>query len=282
MIPNPLVDSRDLRFVLFEMLGMEKLSRFDAFASFDRDAYEATLDLAEKLALERIYPANAPSDREGATYDPATKEVRVPAGYREALARFNEAGLTGLANDPAWGGMGMPDMMYRAVMEYVFAASVAFGCYVSLSIGATNLVKNFAPEALKKLCLEKMIAGRWGGTMCLTEPDAGSRRGRAQDKGGAEAGRDVSHLRPEDIHHRRRERPVREHHTPGAGPDRGGPGGHEGHIDLPGAEIQRSILTARSGTGTTWSAPGSSTRWGSRARPPASSVSATTARASGT
>ncbi|HPG49943.1 MAG TPA: acyl-CoA dehydrogenase [Spirochaetota bacterium] len=174
MIPNPLVDSRDLRFVLFEILGLEDLSRFEAFASFDRDTYEATLDLAEKLALERIYPVNMAGDREGARYDPATKEVRVPAGYREALAYFNEAGLTGLGNDSAWGGMGMPDMMYRAVMEYVFAASVAWGCYVSLSIGATNLVKNFAPDPLKKLCLEKMISGRWGGTMCLTEPDAGS------------------------------------------------------------------------------------------------------------
>ncbi|HOT46841.1 MAG TPA: acyl-CoA dehydrogenase [Spirochaetota bacterium] len=182
MALNPLVDSRDMRFVLFEMLEVDRLSRYDAFSLFDRDTYESTLDLAEKMAVERVYPANAAADKIGARYDPATKNVTVPTEFKTAMAYFNEAGFTGLANDPEWGGTGMPEVMYRAVMEYFFAASISFTMNVSLLVGATNLVKNFASEELKKLYLGKMISGEWGGTMCLTEPDAGSDVGALKTK----------------------------------------------------------------------------------------------------
>jgi alkylation response protein AidB-like acyl-CoA dehydrogenase len=182
MALNPLVDSRDVRFVLFEMLEVDRLSRYDIFSMFDRDTFESTLDLAEKIAVERVYPANAVADKTGARYDPATKNVEVPREFRAAMAYFNEAGFTGLANDPGWGGMGMPEVIYRAVMEYFFAASISFTMNVSLLVGATNLVKNFAPEELKKSYLENMVSGRWGGTMCLTEPEAGSDVGALKTK----------------------------------------------------------------------------------------------------
>lgn len=182
MAVNPLVDTRDVRFVLFEMLGIDSLGAYDSFAHFDRDACEAILDLAEKIAVERVYPANALSDRAGARYDPVTKNVAVPAEFKSAMAYFNEAGFTGLGSDPDYGGMGMPDVVYRAVFEYFFAASIAFTAYSSLTVGASNLVKHFAPEHLKRVCLEKMIAGRWGGTMCLTEPEAGTDVGALKTK----------------------------------------------------------------------------------------------------
>jgi alkylation response protein AidB-like acyl-CoA dehydrogenase len=179
---NPLVDSRDTRFVLFELLEIERLNACDKFANFDRDTYEATLDLAEKIAVEQVYPVNTEGDRIGAVYDPQTKKVTYPDIFKSAMAIFNEAGFTGLGNDPEWGGMGMPDVMFRAVLEYFFAASLAWAMNVTLSVGATNLVKNFAPAAEKKVFLEKMIAGAWGGTMCLTEPDAGSDVGALKTK----------------------------------------------------------------------------------------------------
>ncbi|MBN2160985.1 MAG: acyl-CoA dehydrogenase [Spirochaetes bacterium] len=182
MALNQLVDSRDARFVLFEMFHVDKLNAYDAFSTFDRDAYEATLDLAEKIAMEKVYPVNAEGDRTGARYDPKTKSVAVPEGYRAAKSVFDEAGFTGLANDPEWGGTGMPDVMYRAVLEYFFAASLSFTAYVTLAVGAANLVKNFAPAEVKKIYLEKMISGEWGGTMCLTEPDAGSDVGALKTK----------------------------------------------------------------------------------------------------
>ncbi len=179
---NPLVDTRDSRFVLFEMLQVDKLAAYEAFSGFDRDTYEATLDLAEKIAVEQVYPANTEGDKVGVIYDPQTKKVTYPEPFKSAMLKLNEAGFTGLNNDPAWGGMGMPDVIFRAVLEYFFAANLAFSMNVTLSVGATNLVKNFASEAEKKIYLEKMVSGEWGGTMCLTEPDAGSDVGALKTK----------------------------------------------------------------------------------------------------
>ena len=182
MALNPLVDSRDTRFVLFELLEIEKLTRYEAFSEFDRDTFQAVIDLAEQIATEQIYPANAEADKIGAQYNPADKSVKVPEVFNAAMAVFNEAGFTGLCNDPRWGGMGMPDVIYRAVMEYFFAASVSFTMNVSLLVGATNLVKNFGVHPHRDIILEKMISGEWGGTMCLTEPDAGSDVGALKTK----------------------------------------------------------------------------------------------------
>ena len=75
---NPLVDSRDVRFVIFEMLELEKLKRFERFKDFDRDVYEDTLSLAEKIAVDQFYTSNADGDKIGLKFNPETSEVKVP------------------------------------------------------------------------------------------------------------------------------------------------------------------------------------------------------------
>ncbi len=174
MALNPLLDVRDQRFVLFEVLEADKLNQYEKFADFDRDTYEATLELAEQIAMEQIYPANAEVDKIGAQYDPATKTVKLPESYHKAMNNYREAGFSGLSNGPEFGGTGMPETIYRAVMDYIFAASVAFGSYDTLKVGACNLIINHGSDELKKIYVEKMVSGQWGGTMCLTEPGAGS------------------------------------------------------------------------------------------------------------
>jgi hypothetical protein len=150
-------------------------SSFDMrFADFDRDTFEATLELVEQIAVEQVYPANAEADKIGAKYDPATKSVAIPQGFQTAMKSYREAGFSGLSNDQEFGGTGMPETIYRAVMDYFFAAGVAFASYDSLKVGACNLIINHGSEELKKIYVEKMVAGQWGGTMCLTEPSAGS------------------------------------------------------------------------------------------------------------
>lgn len=174
MASNPLVDSRDLRFVLFEALEADKLSKYEKFAGFDKDTYEATLELAEQLAVEQVYPANAEADKTGVKYNPETKSVTVPERFKTAMALYRESGFSGLSNGPEWGGMGMPETIYRAVMEYFCSAGVAFSSYDTLKVGACNLIINHGSDELKKIYVEKMVSGQWGGTMCLTEPAAGS------------------------------------------------------------------------------------------------------------
>lgn len=179
---NPLLDTRDQRFILFEALGAEKLNQYEKFSGFDRDTYEATLELAEQIAVEQVYPANALGDKDGAKYHPETKTVTTPPSYKPAMDLYRESGFSGLSNNPEFGGMGMPETIYRAVMDYFFCASVAFSSYDTLKVGAGNLIENHGSEELKKTYLEKMVSGQWGGTMCLTEPGAGSDVGALKTK----------------------------------------------------------------------------------------------------
>ncbi|MBN1665308.1 MAG: acyl-CoA dehydrogenase [Deltaproteobacteria bacterium] len=183
MALNPLLDSRDLRFALFEVLDADKLSQYEKFADFDRDMFEATLELAEQIAVEQVYPANKEADHSGgAKYDPETKTVQVPEGLRKAMDVYREAGFSGLSNAPEYGGAGMPETIYRAVMEYFCAAGVAFSSYDTLKVGACNLIIHHGTDELKKTYVEKMVSGKWGGTMCLTEPSAGSDVGALKTK----------------------------------------------------------------------------------------------------
>ncbi len=179
---NKLVDGRDQRFVLFEMLKVDELSRFAEFADFDRDTYEATLELAEQIAVELVYPANAEGDKNGVKYDPSTKEVKTEELYKPAIAAYNEAGFPGLSNEPEIGGMGMPVTMNIACNEIFNAGSIAWNMFTILSGGALGLVKNFYQGTDRDIIIEKMITGQWGGTMCLTEPDAGSDVGALKTK----------------------------------------------------------------------------------------------------
>jgi len=183
MVLNPIVDSRDVRFILFEILEADKLTKFDKYADFDKDMFEDVIDLAETIAVEQVYPMNAETDKEHAQYIPDTKDVKIPEAYKPALDAYYEAGFMGLAVDQEYGGMGMPDVIYQAAIDYFSSASVAFTMYPVLSIGAMNLCKNFLPDGdLKNTAMEKMISGEWGGTMCLTEPDAGSDVGALKSK----------------------------------------------------------------------------------------------------
>jgi hypothetical protein len=183
MALNPLVDSRDLRFDLFEMLEADKLSQYEKFADFDRDTFEATLELAEQIAVEQVYPANKEADHSGgAQYDPQTKTVTIPESFKKAMNIYREAGFSGLSNAPEYGGTGMPETIYRAVMDYFCAAGVAFSSYDTLKVGACNLIIHHGTDDLKKTYVEKMVSGQWGGTMCLTEPGAGSDVGALKTK----------------------------------------------------------------------------------------------------
>jgi len=179
---NKLVDSRDQRFVLFELLGLDQLSQTQKYADFDRDTYEATLELAEQIAVAQVYPFNGEADKAGVKYDPKTKNVAVPEPYKPAIAAFNEAGFPGLSLEPEIGGMGMPVTMTIACNELFNAGSIAWNMFTILSGGALGLIKNFYFGADRDIIIEKMITGQWSGTMCLTEPDAGSDVGALKTK----------------------------------------------------------------------------------------------------
>jgi alkylation response protein AidB-like acyl-CoA dehydrogenase len=100
--------------------------------------------------------------------------VRTPSGYREAYARFCEAGWPSLAGDPAYGGQGLPLSLALFVREIMASGSMAFGMYAGLSQGAYRAVSAHGTDALKQTCLPRLVDGSWTGTMCLTEAGSGS------------------------------------------------------------------------------------------------------------
>ena len=183
MALNPLADSRDIRFVLFEMLGLDKLGeKIPKYKEFDKDIYEETLELAERLAVEQIYPASAPGDKEGCKYDPKTKEVKIPESYKKPLDAYYEAGFLNISDEQEIGGMGMPHVIGMSCYEQFLSASVPLLMYPGLSHGAMAVIAGFGTDELKKTYIEKMMSGKWGGTMCLTEPEAGSDVGLSRSK----------------------------------------------------------------------------------------------------
>jgi len=174
MALNQLVDSRDVRFALFEALEAEKLTKFEKYSGFDRDMFEDMLTLAESIAVEQIYPTFEEGDKEGCKHNPDTKGVKIPSCYHPALKAFYEAGFGGIDIDAEWGGMGAPQVIAWACNEFFCSANYPLMMYPGLTHGAAELIEAFGTEEQKHTYLEKMYNGQWGGTMCLTEPDAGS------------------------------------------------------------------------------------------------------------
>ena len=177
-----LVDSRDVRFLLFEMLGVDKPGKYEKFSGHDRELYEDTLKLAEKISVEQFYLTNVEGDRVGVRYDRKHMTVATPDCFTRPYRAMSEAGFIGVSADPAFGGLGLPLSISLACKEYFCAANGSLMFYALLTGSAAQLVHSFGSEAQKGIYLSKMLSGEWGGTMCLTEPDAGSEVGNVKTR----------------------------------------------------------------------------------------------------
>jgi alkylation response protein AidB-like acyl-CoA dehydrogenase len=175
-------DVRDVKFALFEQAGFERLLETPRYAELDRETAEAILDEAYKFAREQLAPLNPKADREGAVYDRETSAVRLPEGFKEVYDLYCQNGWLALAHTPEWGGQGMPYSLALACNDFFFGACLTFSLDALLGVGAAHLVEVFGTEELKRIYLEKMYTGVWGGTMCLTEPQAGSDVGALRTK----------------------------------------------------------------------------------------------------
>ena len=171
---------RDIRFVLYELVGAGELAQLPGFAEASPDLVDAVLAEAAKFCESVLLPVNQTGDREGCRFENGV--VRTPPGFREAYAAFAGGGWTGLACDPAHGGQGLPEALNFVVVEMICATSVAFGTYPGLSRHAYQALAAHAPEALQRQCLPRLASGEWSGTMCLTEPQCGTDLGLIRTK----------------------------------------------------------------------------------------------------
>ena len=176
------VDERDLQFVLFEFLELDKMNRFKRFESFDRAVYEETIHLAYRIAAKHLFPVNTSGHRQGCSYDPETRTVRLPAGYADASRILLDAGFLSISDDPDIGGTGMPLAIQACSWEVCCGAGGALMLFLMLGHGAALMIQHFGSPEQKAIYVPRMLSGEWGGTMCLTEPEAGSDVGALKTK----------------------------------------------------------------------------------------------------
>ncbi len=179
---NQLVDTRDAKFVVFELLEIDKMTKYPVFADFDHDTFDATIDLAEQVAVEVFFPTAEEGDKIGVKWDPVTKAVKIPEIFKPALDQYYAAGFQGLTDHIEDGGMGMPNLIGAVASEFVCAANYCLGMYPGLSHGCMEMLFTHATEEQKRMYADKIMTGEWGGTMCLTEPEAGSDVGNLKTK----------------------------------------------------------------------------------------------------
>jgi alkylation response protein AidB-like acyl-CoA dehydrogenase len=175
-------DLRDIKFTLFDQLDLEPLLKSELFGDFSREDLEMILDEGYKFAKEVLAPSNAVGDREGCTFNPEDKSVTVPKAYHEPYKLFNENGWTSLAYNPEYGGQGAPECLAIGVYDFFFGANISFNLGALLTTGTAHLIEVWGTDEIKKTYCEKMYAGDWSGTMCLTEAQAGSDVGASSTK----------------------------------------------------------------------------------------------------
>lgn len=182
----------DLRFALFDVLGAEHtLTSLQDGEAHSRDLLDAVLEEAGRLSEQLLAPTNAPADAEGCRFDKATHTVATPKGFKEAFKAFAEGGWTGLTNPEAYGGQALPGVLGTATTEIFQSGNLAWSLYPLLSEGATHAMEQHGEEWQRERFMKPIVAGRWTGTMCLTEPQAGSDLGLLKTRaepGAADAG----------------------------------------------------------------------------------------------
>ena len=168
-----ILSRRDVEFLLFEWLDVEGLLREPRYAGHDRETLNAVLDLAENLATHHFAPANKIADQQ----EPAMTSdggVMLPEAIAAALGAFRDAGLLAASHAADVGGMQLPFVVDKAAFAWLQAASPAISGYALLSAAAANLlIEHGSAEQIEQYVLP-LLAGRRFGTMCLSEPQAGS------------------------------------------------------------------------------------------------------------
>ena len=166
------VSTRNLRFVLNEVLDLEHLRSFEHYQDFDADATEMSLDAAKQLADQYLFPHYREMDKQKAYYKDGTVFVMPEIG--EGMRAMGESGWINAAWPYDNNGQQMPSVVLNAGGLIFQAANGNMAAYSFLTTGAANLILEFGSEELKATYLDKMAAGEWQGTMALTEPQAGS------------------------------------------------------------------------------------------------------------
>ncbi|MDN8615908.1 acyl-CoA dehydrogenase [Variovorax ginsengisoli] len=160
-----------LDFLLYDWLDAESLSGRERFADHSRETFDAVLDTCERIAREKYAPSNRIVDTQEPHFD--GEKVILPQATHDAHKAFVESGMLSAAQDYDIGGMQLPYTLSAAANSFFAMASVSIGSNM-LTSGNANLLMVHGTEMQKEVFAKNEFAGRWSGTMCLSEPQAGS------------------------------------------------------------------------------------------------------------
>lgn len=165
-------DLRAIRFTLYDHLKVDQLFELEEFSHLSREECDAIVDQCLRFATEVTGPLNGPGDRAGCRFE--NGRVTTPPGFQEAWKTLFELGLMSFTIPVKAGGFGGPHAIGVILAELQNGANTAFNMYPGLTHGAADLLETFALPEDQARFLPPMLEGRFSGTMCLTEPHAGS------------------------------------------------------------------------------------------------------------
>lgn len=169
-----------VQFLLHDVVGLDRLQKLPQYAEVNRELADAILEAAGTFMAEELFPLNMSGDAAGCKWDNGV--VTSPPGFREAYAKYIELGLSGLSAPTEYGGQGLPIVLNTLAGEFLASSNLSFSLYPGLTQGAINAVLHIGDDALKQKFLPGMVAGKWTGTMNLTEPHAGTDLGLLRAK----------------------------------------------------------------------------------------------------
>lgn len=167
-----LLSRQDLDFLLYEWLRVDELTKRERFAEHSRETFDDVLDLCEQLATRYFAPHNKKSDANEPTFD--GEKVTVIDEVKEALDAVSDADLLGMSMDAGFGGAQLPVTVAQAGFAWFYAANISTSGYAMLSVANANLIAKFGTPEQIDTFLRPMLAGRFSGTMALSETQAGS------------------------------------------------------------------------------------------------------------
>ena len=173
-------DLRELHFLLFEQFKLGDVLGKGKFESWGEDEVKSAISEGYRFVKEVLGPLNAIGDAQGCRLEDGA--VKTPAGFKEAWKKLYEGGWKSIGVEPEHGGAGAPFSLQVIIEEFLSGSNCAFTMYSGLAYGASEVIAAFGTEEQKKLYCERMFGGQWGGTMCLTEPQAGSDVGASRTR----------------------------------------------------------------------------------------------------
>lgn len=173
-------DLRDVMFVLFEQFKLGELLGKAPYEGWGEEEVRMVLNECYRFCCEVLGPYNAIGDHEGCAIE--NGQAKVPPSFKEPHRKLYEAGWKAVGVSEEFEGQGAPKAVFMATEEFITGANTSLSMYPGLAHGAAELIEEFGTEEQKAKYCHRMYHGVWGGTMCLTEPDAGSDVGAARSK----------------------------------------------------------------------------------------------------